>query len=164
MVRTLNATYIGGLCKQVHTYLSSRLCAHLKGAPEGEREGPLQVPLLWAPALADLVVTHHHLLAALVETWVDVKGNVVASQKVHGEPGKEIRGAWTDIQYMLTFSDCKWYVCVCVCVLRWRERRTEIWRVKNPVYIFAFGFTWPRMVIIILSYAPLARFKLYGTL
>lgn len=44
------------------------------------------------------MVSHHHLLAALVETRVDVKGNVVASQKVHGEPGRESRDAdifWT---------------------------------------------------------------------
>lgn len=71
------------------------------------------------------MVTHHHLLAALVETWVDVKGNVVASQKVHGEPGKEIRGAWTDIQYMLTFSDCNLYVCLCVCVCFALEGKKE---------------------------------------
>lgn len=81
------------IIERVHIYLFPQCCAHLKGAPEGKGEGSLQVPLLRAPALAHLVVTHHNLLAALVETWVDVKGNVVASQKVHREPGKERRDA-----------------------------------------------------------------------
>lgn len=34
------------------------------------------------------MVPDHHLLAPLTEAGVDVKGNVVASQKVHREPAK----------------------------------------------------------------------------
>lgn len=58
---------------------------HLKWAPESERKGPLHVPLLGAPALAQLVVADHHLFPSLAEAWVDVKGNVVASQEVDRE-------------------------------------------------------------------------------
>lgn len=58
---------------------------HLKRAPKSKREWSLQVPLFWAPALAQLVVTDHHLFTPLTETGVDVKGNVVASQKVDCE-------------------------------------------------------------------------------
>ncbi len=59
---------------------------HLKRAPKSKGKGSLQVPLLCAPALTHFVVTHQHLFAPLTEAGVDVKGNVVASQKVHCEP------------------------------------------------------------------------------
>lgn len=127
---TLNAMHIGCFCKQEHTYPSCHLCAHLEGAPKGEREGPLQVPLLGAPALAHLVVTHHHLLAALVETWVDVKGNVVASQKVHGEPGKEIKVVGKQA-FVCVCKPLRTVICMPLCVLCRSERRTEIWLSQN---------------------------------
>lgn len=98
------------------------LHTHLKGAPQGKRERPLQVPLLCAPALPDLVVTNHHLLAALVEAWVDVEGNVVASQKIDGEPGKGIRG---DGAAICVCSPCRTAICTFVCVLCRRGSRTE---------------------------------------
>lgn len=58
---------------------------HLKRAPKSKGERSLQVPLLLAPALTQFVVTDHHLFAALAEAGVDVKGDVVASQKVYCE-------------------------------------------------------------------------------
>lgn len=64
-------------------------CAHLKWASKSKREGSLKVPLLWAPALAHFVVADQHLLAPLIEAGVDVKGNVIASQKIHCEPVDE---------------------------------------------------------------------------
>lgn len=59
---------------------------HLKRAPRSKREGSLQVPLLCTPALTQFMVTDHHLFAPLTEAGIDVKSNVVASQKVDCEP------------------------------------------------------------------------------
>lgn len=36
------------------------------------------------------MVTDHHLFAPLIEAGVDMKGNVVTSQKVHCEPVEDI--------------------------------------------------------------------------
>lgn len=36
------------------------------------------------------MVTDHHLFTALIEAGVDMKGNVVTSQKVHCEPVEDI--------------------------------------------------------------------------
>lgn len=60
--------------------------SHLKWAPQSKGEGSLQISLLWAPALTHFVVTDHHLFAPLTEARVDMKGDVIASQKVHCEP------------------------------------------------------------------------------
>lgn len=62
------------------------LYTHLKRASESKRKGSFQVPLLWAPALTQFVVPDQHLLAPFTEARVDVKGDIVAPQKVHSEP------------------------------------------------------------------------------
>lgn len=72
----------------VHSHPERVMCAedlHLKGAPESKGEGSLQVPLLYTPALPHFVVTDHYLFAPLAEPRVNVKSNVIASQKVDGE-------------------------------------------------------------------------------
>lgn len=71
-----------------HQILS--LLTHLKWAPRSKWKGPLHVSLLCSPCFPNFMVTDHHLFAPLIEAGVDMKGNVVTSQKVHCEPVEDI--------------------------------------------------------------------------
>lgn len=66
------------------------LWSHLKWAPGSKWKGPLHVSLLCSPGVPNFMVTDHHLFAPLIEAGVDMKGNVVTSQKVHCEPVEDI--------------------------------------------------------------------------
>lgn len=58
---------------------------HLKGAPQGKGEGSFEVSLFRAPALAQFVISDHHLFPSLIEAGINVKRNVVSSEEVHCE-------------------------------------------------------------------------------
>lgn len=87
------------------------------------------------------MVTDHHLFAPLIEAGVDMKGNVVTSQKVHCEPVEDIFVPPSSVFLQCTteISSEKAENCLLCAGSR------------GNAYILAFGLTLPRMVIIILS-------------
>lgn len=106
LISTLNVAFIHLFSESRAPCLIPVSATHLKRAPESKREWPLEVPLFRAPALAQFVVTDHNLFAPLTEAGVDVKGNVVASQKVHCKPVGHQAGC-----YFFSF---------CVCFIKFR--------------------------------------------